>query len=199
MLLTISESWQSLMLIEKIYWCIAVPFSLLFIIQIFLTFFGGDVDSVDAADGDADVSVEGDTGIDFQFLTLKNLIAFFTIFGWTGIACLEGKLGSGITVIASTISGLLMMSIMASIIYFMGKLTDSGTLNLKNAIGKVGSVYLTIPANRAGLGKVQVKVQGLQTLDAVTDSNEEIKTGSVIEVIEILNNEILIVKTSGIK
>ena len=196
MLLSISESWQSLMLTEKIYWCIAIPFSVLFILQIILTFFGGDIDEIEA-DGDSDISVDHDTGIDFQFLTLKNLVAFFTIFGWAGIACIDGGLGIGKTVIISSISGFIMMTIMASIIYFMGKLTDSGTLNIQNAIGKVGSVYLTVPAKREGLGKVQVKVQGLRTLDALTDYEEEIKTGAVIEVVEILNNEILVIKPSG--
>jgi hypothetical protein len=196
MLLTITEFWQSLLVIEKIYWCIAIPFSVIFIIQTVLTFFGGDMEGMEA-DGDSDVSVEGDTGIEFQFITLKNLVAFFTIFGWAGVACLDGGLGIGKTVIISSISGLIMMSLMATIIYFMGKLTDSGTLSLKNAIGKVGSVYLTIPAKRSGLGKVQVKVQGLQTLDAMTDFEEELKTGSVIEVVDILNNEILLVKLSG--
>ncbi|HAF28439.1 MAG TPA: hypothetical protein DCG75_05260 [Bacteroidales bacterium] len=196
MLLTISESWQSLMLIEKIYWCIAIPFSVLFIIQIFLTFFGGDVDDIEA-EGDSDVSIESDQGIDFQFITLKNLIAFFTIFGWTGIACLDGGLEIWISVLISTVAGLIMMTIMAGIIYFMGKLTDNGTLSLKNAVGKVGSVYLTIPAKRGGMGQVQIKVQGLQTLDAMTDFDEDIKTGAVIEVIEILNKEILVVKPSG--
>jgi hypothetical protein len=196
MLLTITESWQSLALIEKIYWSIAIPFSILFILQIILTFFGGDADDM-SADGDSDISVDSDTGIDFQFLTLKNLVAFFTIFGWAGIACLEGGLSVGKSVLYSSISGLLMMSIMASIVYLMGKLTDSGTLNMNNAVGKVGSVYLPIPAKRNGLGKVQIKVQGLQTLDAMTDYDEEIKTGSVIEVIEIINNEILVVKPSG--
>jgi len=196
MLLTITESWQSLMLIEKIYWCIAIPFSVLFVIQIILTFFGGDIDEIEA-DGDSDVSIEGDTGIDFQFITLKNLVAFFTIFGWAGIACLDGGLGVGKSVIISSVSGFIMMSIMASIVYFMGKLTDNGTLNMNNAIGKVGSVYLPIPAKRNGFGKVQIKVQGLQTLDAMTDYEEEIKTGAVVEVIEILNNEILVVKPSG--
>ena len=150
-----------------------------------------------AADGDSDVSVDSDTGIDFQFLTLKNLVAFFTIFGWAGIACLEGGLSIGKSVLYSSISGLLMMSVMASIVYFMGKLTDSGTLNMKNAIGKICSVYLPIPAKRSGLGKVQIKVQGLQTLDAMTDYEEELKTGLVVEVVEILNNEILVVKPSG--
>ena len=196
MILSISESWQSLMLTEKIYWCIAIPFSVLFILQIILTFLGGDIDEIEA-DGDSDISVDHDTGIDFQFLTLKNLVAFFTIFGWAGIACIDGGLGIGKTVIISSISGFIMMSIMASIIYFMGKLTDSGTLNMNNAIGKVGSVYLPIPAKRNGLGKVQVKVQGLRTLDAMTDYEEEIKTGAVVDVVEILNNEILVVKPSG--
>lgn len=196
MLLTITESWQSLMLIEKIYWCIAIPFSVLFVLQIILTFFGGDADGMDA-DGDSDVSVDHDTGIDFQFITLKNLVAFFTIFGWAGIACLDSGLGIGKSVIISTISGLVMMTIMASIVYFMGKLTDDGTLSLRNAIGKVGSVYLTIPAKREGMGQVQIKVQGLQTLDAMTDNEEEIKSGAIIEVVEILNNEILVVKPSG--
>ena len=196
MLLTISESWQSLVLIEKIYWCIAIPFSALFVVQIILTFFGGDIDEIEA-DGDSDISVDHDTGIDFQFITLKNLVAFFTIFGWAGIACLDGGLSVGKSVIISSASGLIMMSVMASIVYFMGKLTDSGTLNMNNAIGKVGSVYLPIPAKRGGLGKVQVKVQGLRTLDALTDYEEEIKTGAVIDVVEILNNEILLVKPSG--
>ena len=196
MLLTISESWQSLVLIEKIYWCIALPSSIVFIIQIFLTFFGGDMDGIEA-DGDSDASIEGDTGIEFQFITLKNLVAFFTIFGWTGIACFDGGLGIGKTVIISSISGLIMMTIMASIVYFMGKLTHSGTMSLKNAKGKVATVYLTIPANRSGLGKVQIMVQGLQTLDAMTDNAEDIKTGSIIEVVDILNNEILLVKLSG--
>lgn len=79
----------------------------------------------------------------------------------------------------------------------MGKLTESGTLNLNNAVGKVGTVYLTIPAKRGGLGKVQVKVQGLQTLDAFTDNAENIKTGALVEITEIINDEILLVKLSG--
>lgn len=196
MILSITESWQSLELIEKIYWCIAIPFSVLFLIQIILTFFGGDIDDIEA-DGDSDVSIEHDTGIEFQFITLKNLVAFFTIFGWAGVACLDSGLGIGKTLIISFLSGFVMMTIMASIVYFMGKLTDSGTLNLNNAVGRTGSVYLTIPAKRNGLGKVQIKVQGLQTLDAMTDNEEDIKTGAVVDVIKILNNEILVVKPSG--
>ncbi len=194
--MTISVAWDSMVLLEKIYWCFAIPFSLLFVIQLILTFFGGDMDAVEV-DGDADFSIDHDTGMDFQFLSIKNMIAFFTIFGWSGIACIDSGMANWLTLLISTSCGVVMMVIMASIVYFMGKLTESGTLNLKNAIGQTGSVYLTIPAKRTGMGKVQIKVQGLQTLDALTDSEEDIKTGGIVDVVDIINDEILLVRLSG--
>jgi len=196
MILSISEWWPTLGALEKVYWIIAVPFSVIFILQTIMTFFVGDIDDVDAG-GDVDASIEGDQGIGFQFLSLKNLVAFFTIFAWSGIACVNSGLSVPLTLLISISAGLLMMVIMALLIYFMWKLTDDGSLRLVNAKGKIGTVYLTIPPQRSGMGKVQVSVQGLRTLDAMTDSDQELKTGSVIEVIDIFNNEILIVKPSG--
>jgi membrane protein implicated in regulation of membrane protease activity len=188
-----SDWWLTLTIAQKIFWCIAIPFSLLFLFQTIMTFVGLGGDDVDAT-GDSDSSVHTDTGIDFQFITLKNLIAFFTLFGWTGVAAL----GSGMKIFPSVaiafIAGLLMMLIMATLIYFMGKLTDDGTLKVRNAIGKSGTVYLPIPPKRGGTGQVQIKVQGLQTLDAMTDDLTGFKTGQVVEVIEVLKGDILLVR-----
>ncbi|MBT3241794.1 MAG: hypothetical protein HN352_01510 [Bacteroidetes bacterium] len=195
MLLSISSWWPTLSALEQVYWIIAIPFTLVFLVQMVLTFFGGDIDHIEAG-GDVDMNVEGDAGMGFQFITLKNLIAFFTIFAWTGIASVEAGFSTALCILISSVSGFLMMIIMASIIYFMGKLADDGTLRLTNAKGKIGSVYLTIPPSRKGFGKVQISVQGLRTLDAMTDHNEEIKTGAVVEVVDIFNNEIIIVKPS---
>lgn len=195
MIFLASTWWAEMATFEKINWLIALPFSALFIIQIILTFVGGDIDDM-SADGDVDSSIDNDTGIDFQFLSLKNLIAFFTIFGWTGIVCIDAGFTVGVTVLISSIAGIIMMTIMASIMYFMGKLTDEGTLNFNNAIGKTCTVYLTIPAKRGGLGKVQVQVQGFRTLDAMTDNEENLKTGSIVEITKVLNNEILLVQPS---
>jgi len=195
MILSISDWWPTLGALEKVYWIVAIPFSVIFILQTIMTLFMGDVSDVDSG-GDVDASIDGDTGIDFQFLSLKNLVAFFTIFGWSGIACINSGLSVPLTIFISMAAGLLMMIIMAALMYFMYKLTDDGSLKLINATGKIGTVYLTIPAKRSGMGKVQVSVQGLRTLDAMTDNELEIKTGEIIEVIEIFNNEILIVKPS---
>jgi hypothetical protein len=155
-----------------------------------LAFTGGDANEI----GDTDTDIDADTGIGFQFITFKNLVGFFTIFGWSGIACLEAGFTKPISIVIAFICGLFMMVIMAAMFYFMGKLTDSGTLIYKNAINAIGEVYLTIGANRTKMGKVSVRVQGaLRELDALTDSFTELKSGTIIKVVDVTENGILIV------
>ncbi len=145
-------------------------------------------------DSDADASIEGDEGIGFQFISIKSLVSFFTIMAWSGIACINAGLENYITIIISIGCGLLMMVIMASLYYFMGKMTENGTLNINNSTGKLGETYLVIPAKRDGFGKVQIKVQGaLRTLDAITDDEENIKTSSIIKVLDVIDDHILLV------
>lgn len=189
-----TESWWSAMqTAEKVYWLIALPFTAVFLFQLILTFFAGDIDHADFS-SDHDVSIDNDHGIGFQFLSIKNLIGFFSIMGWTGIAMLSGGKGLGISIIVSVLAGLAMMLIMASMVYYLGKLSEHHVLDLKNAKGKIGTVYLKIPAQRNGMGKVQVNVQGFQTLNAITDNTDDIKTGAVVEIIDSINNEVLVVK-----
>jgi len=188
-----SAWWDALLAMQKVYWMIAIPFSIIFILQLILSLFTGD-GGHDATGHDGD-SGDTDHGMPFQFFTIKNMIAFFTIFGWAGIACLNGGLGNLASIIVSIVSGLVMMTIMASIFYFMSKMVESGNLDFKNAINKTGTVYIPIPASRAGQGKIQVKVQSsLRELDAVTDDIENIKTGMLVVVTEVLDNNILVVK-----
>ena len=190
-----SSWWQGLELLSKIYWLITIPFSTVFVIELVMTFWGAgsDAGGFDAS-GDADTSADLDEGISFQLVTLKNMVAFFTIFGWTGLACIDGQFATIITIIVSSVCGVLMMVLMASIYYFMGKLSESGNLEINRAIGEKATVYLQIPAKRQGAGKIQIKLQGLRTLDAMTDQEEAIPTGSLCEVVGILTEDVLLVK-----
>jgi len=184
--------WEGLSTIAKIYWMIAFPSTLLFLIQLVMTFIAGDMDH--DMDHDVDTQIDGDHGIGFQFITFKNLIAFFTLFAWSGLAAIEGGFGLSIIIIISTISGLAMMIIMAALFYYISRFTQSGTLNMENAVGETGDVYLTIPAKKSGMGKVQITIQGhLHTLNAMTEDLEDIKTGGIVEVDEIISDSILLV------
>ncbi|MCB0491043.1 MAG: hypothetical protein KDC93_01380 [Cyclobacteriaceae bacterium] len=182
--------WVGLSPLLKVYWCIAIPFTVFFLLQLILSLFAGG----DAPDDVPDVDIETDHGISFQFLTVKNLVGFFTIFSWTGIACMDGGLSNGLSLFISVVAGLLMMAIMAGMFYMMGKMNVDGTLQFSKAVGKVGEVYLPIQSKRGNVGKVQVKVMGsLRTLDAMTDDDHDISTGKVITVSKIVNDNILLV------
>ncbi|WP_250433407.1 hypothetical protein [Hanstruepera flava] len=185
------EWFSNLEFFPKIYWSIALVGSLIFVITLVLTFVGGDVDDI----GDVDAEIDADTGIGFQFITFKNLVGFFTIFGWSGIACIDAGLSKPITIIISVICGLIMMTIMAAMFFYMRKLNDSGTLDFKNAKDAVGEVYLTIGAKRSKMGKAHVRIQGaLRELEALTDAELELKSGTVIKVKDVTDNGILIVE-----
>lgn len=187
---TFFEGMSSL---EQTYWIIALIGSVVFAIIFILTFIGGDVDAdmeADINDMDAD-----DGGVGFQFFTFKNVVAFFTVFGWTGITCLDSGYSSVTSLILSTIAGLIMMVLISLLFRWIYNLAESGTLNIKNAIGTVGEVYLPIGANRSNIGKISIKVQGsLRELEALTDCEETLSTGTVIKVIEVISAELLLVE-----
>ncbi|WP_127018776.1 hypothetical protein [Flagellimonas beolgyonensis] len=185
------ENWfTALTLFEKVYWIVAIAGSAILLVLVVMTLMGGDVDDM----GDVDADIEADTGIHFQFLSFKNLMGFLTIFGWSGIACIDNGLSTWLTIFISVICGLLMMLAMASLFYYLAKLQSSGTLNLKNAVDQIGEVYLTIGANRSRIGKVSVNVQGtLRELQALTDEDHDLVQGNVVKVQDVTDTGILIV------
>lgn len=189
--LDISSWWQSMPGFEKIFWVIALLFSLLFLLQTILSFTGGDGnDSM----GDSDFSIEHDGGIDQGYFTIKNLIAFFTIFGWTGIAMINGNANKGVTIAVALAAGIAVVLMMVFLFRSMSKLKQSGTLQIKNAIGVVAETYLLIPSARNGFGKVHIKVQGsLHELQAITDDVNDIATGKLVKVTGIINDSVLLV------
>lgn len=193
---SILPNWSEVGMFEQVFWVVTIPATVIFLILLVLTIFGGDADTDVDTDIDSDIA-DGDS-IPFQFLSLKNIVAFFAVFGWSGIGFINAGLPYWLVILLAFVCGLLMMTLMAALFYFMSKLAESGTLKMKNAVGKLGEVYLVIPANRGGMGKVQLNVQGsLRTIDAITDELENIKTSSIIQVLDVIDDQILLVKKQG--
>lgn len=175
---------------ELILWCIALLFSLLFLLQTILSFFIGDGADLDAFGDDG----HGDAT---SFFTVRNLIVFFTMFGWSGLAAYKGGLHNAVVVLIALLSGTAMVALLLFIMKRAAGMRQSGTLQLKNAISQVGETYLRIPGGRSGMGKVQVQVQGrLVELDAMTDDPADIASGRPIKVVSTLNERILLVTSS---
>lgn len=193
MLLSIFPVWSELDLMSMVYWLIAAPATLVFAFLLVMTIFSSDADTDVQTDlghsfGDGD-------GIPFQLLSLKNIVGFFTMFGWSGLGFISIGMAPFLVILFSFICGFMMMVAMATLFYLMSRLAETGNMNIRNAVGRTGEVYLPIPAKREGIGKIQITVQGtLQTLDAITDDLEAISTSSIIQVTDVINNQILLVR-----
>ena len=181
-------------LAAQILYCIAVPATLVLVIQTVLMFLGLDDDGdfqIDAPETDleADVDLSDAAGLDsLNVFTLRGILAFFVVFSWVGIFMLSVNVNLPITLIVAGASGFAMMFAVAYLFRLVLRLRSSGTTDNRNAVGSAGKVYLTIPPSRMGEGKINVMLQGAYVeRNAVTDETEAIPTGC----------EIIVVGTSG--
>lgn len=189
--------WNSIDSYEKIYWFFAIPFTAVFLFQFFLTFIGTDGENHDGgldSGGDISEGHDGDYQAGFNLFTLRNIIIFFTGFGWAGIVGVKSGYSKGLTVLFAFLVGLGLMFAVAGLYFLMSKLTESGNINLKNALNASGRTYLPIPPGRSGVGQIQITIQGsLREVEAMTEG-EMIPTGTMVKVVKVLDDRTVIVE-----
>ena len=186
--------FQDLSPIEIVYWASAIIGGVLFLFRTALLFIGGDVGDAEA---DGEIS-DGDSDISFKLLSLQGLTAFFMMFGLSGLAFVSSGLADVWSTLGGAAIGLFSVWVLRYIFSIFLRLQSDGTIQLKNAIGQSGVVYLRIPAK--GTGQVQVSVQGgLKIFDAQSSSEEEIPTGENVLVVDIIGENLLIVEKSKYK
>ena len=92
------EWWNSLGFASQVFYCIAIPATMVLLIQTIMMFlgFGEDGDGADELDFD-DALDEGISDSDFseaqeafgleglRIFTIRGIIAFFVVFGWVGV------------------------------------------------------------------------------------------------------------------
>ena len=188
----------------QVYWVIALITSLIFLIQMVLTFigigdadtdvdFGGDADFVgDAGFSDGDTL---DTGGAMQLFTIRNFINFLLGLGWGGV-CLYSVIPNTIVLsLVSILVGLLFVYIFLIIYRQLSKLERNGAYHIDDCVGQTVDVYLTIPSNRSGMGKVQISFSGsVQELSALTDSDTPLRSGSKVRVTEVIDGTTVLVE-----
>ena len=212
MFTTLTNWYDGLDATMQIFWACAIAASVVFIIQNALMLLGlGGMDAdADAdvstdfdvhADGDADVSTGhsghegtlGSAGI-FSLFTLRNFINFFLGFGWGGISLAPVVHSKALLVLLSFAIGVLFVAVFAVLMRMMLKLEKSGNFKIQECVGQTASVYLRIPGNHSGAGKVQISIHGsVYELNAFTDSPEQLATGSRVKVIDVIDSGSLLV------
>ena len=164
----------------ELYWIIAIVTSGLMVVMVVLSLVGLDADSFDFLDfGDA--------------FSINSLIAFVCVGAWTGyVTSSTGVFQEWVVLTMAIATGL--TAYIGSIYFYkrMKKWESKGNIDLDNATGSIGTVYLTIPAKESGSGQVQIIIQKrLKTLHAMTQG-EEISTGTKIIVYDRRENKLLV-------
>ncbi|MDR3207803.1 MAG: hypothetical protein LBT60_05670 [Oscillospiraceae bacterium] len=212
-----ADWWNALSGLERFFALTAIPATLLLLIQTVLLLFGlgghGQDDVSADHDGDGldqdggqgweqEHSVGEHDGHDhgeihdagLRMFTVRGFVAFFSVFGWCGLVCLQGGLSPQVSLLISFAAGLVSMLAIALIIKAAMKLQINGTLDLANAVGQSASVYMRVPAGRAGRGKVNLTVQERYIeADAVTDEAADLMPGREVAVVGLLGGNALLV------
>ncbi len=189
--LTTMEIFESLDTLLKTFWFVAIPTSLIFIIQTIMTFMGADAS--DGVETDFNGDFDG-TDAPFQLFSLRNMINFLLGFSWTGISFYTTITNKPLLIIVSLAVGVLFILLFFVIIKQVQKLAEDNSFKIATTLHKSAEVYLTIPENKKGKGKIMISVNGAyHELEAMTE-NDKIPSGSVVKVVKIENNNILIVE-----
>lgn len=134
-----------------------------------------------------------------DILTFRGIVSFFSIFSWLTLALTENNVPTILALIIGAIAGFLIMFLIGYLFFRIKYANYSGTLDIRNAIGLKASVYLRIPANETGIGKVQMTVQSRYAeLDAVTRWPQEIATGETVRVVSVRRDGVLVVEPTVI-
>ena len=187
--------------IDRLFAGFAIAGGALFVVRLGLLLIGGDGDIDGDLDVDADFDVDvgdmdavGDSYASFQVLSLQTVTAFMMMFGLAGLALrMEASATVGWAIIGASVAGGLAVLVIAKIMQWMKGLQSSGTLNMRNAMGEDGSVYLTI--REGDTGKVRVTVQErAMVVNALAKDGGEIRTGERIKVVGLADQNTLIVE-----
>ncbi len=171
-----TEWFDALNTLQQALFLIAVFSTTIFVIQLLVTLsgIGGDEFDVEASDG---------SSFDFgDVFSIRNGVSFLMGFSWGGLMAYDWGLShEAMVVTVGFLVGSFFVMVNIALFLALSRLRHSGNLQIENAIGADGTVSLTIPENRSGVGKVMINIQGrLKELHAITDGEALAKNTSII-------------------
>jgi membrane protein implicated in regulation of membrane protease activity len=156
--------------------------------------FGGGADA--GSDFGDDPGHTSTTDI-FKILSFRTLTAGIAFFGLGGLAGLTGlselaewtgKIPMLISFIIALLSGLTAAYIVYYLYLSAARMKDDGSLSSETLIGSTGSVYVRIPAAKAGAGKVLICQQGRTVEYEAITAGDELKTSTPIVVVGVVSS-----------
>ena len=122
-------------------------------------------------------------------LSLRTVAAALAFFGLTGLAAHSADCSPTTTFAIAFASGIGALYAVYYMLKGMKSLRAEGTVRIDRALGTEATVYLRIPGNRAGAGKIQINVQNRTMEYLAVTLGDPIPTGATVVVAEVLGTD----------
>jgi hypothetical protein len=125
-----------------------------------------------------------------SLLTFRTLVAALTFFGLAGLAAAAPRQLDPPWVLAVALAaGAGALFLVAWVMRLLKGLHAEGTARIERSVGKRGTVYLTVPGNKAGLGKVQLNLQNRTVEYQAVTGQQTLPTGTKIIVTAVVTRD----------
>lgn len=187
--------WNQLQTVQQIFALIAIPSTLIMLIQTILLLVGfGDGDTDADVDADEFAQAETQDGDGLALFSVRGIVSMLTVLGWSAVAFME-VFAPALAISFAVVLGVLTLFGMAFLMRAVSRLQASGNIEVGNAVGKVAKVYIPIPANGKGTGKVMMTLQEKYgEFTAITVSNEKLETDRYVRVVAVDGAGVLVVE-----
>jgi hypothetical protein len=157
---------------------------------------GGDFHGDAGGDVHADAEYHGDHGAAaahhgttwlFGVLSFRTITAALAFFGLCGLAAQSNEASPTNVMLVAIAGGAGAMTAVYWMMRGLRELHAEGTVRIQRAVGQCGSVYLSIPGEDAGSGKIQINLQNRTMEYLAVTSGPQLPTGTKVVVVGVVN------------
>ncbi len=197
---------------QSVFLVCAIAGSAILVIQFLMTLIGfdGDESGLDSmAGGEASLGdtslgddvASGHDGLDhdpnslFKKITFRSVVAATAFFGIAGMAASSAGLSPFPTMAIAVAAGGGALYAVGWLFHSLRHLSEEGNLQISQAVGRPGTVYIPIPGEKSGAGKIQLNLQNrIVELRAVTSEKDRLPTGASVVVVEVVSSNTVAVE-----
>jgi membrane protein implicated in regulation of membrane protease activity len=182
-----TDWWDSLTTAKQLFYGIGLAAGAMSLVLAVLAVLGLDHDdAIDAVGAGHDSD-----GI----VSLKSITGFFLGFGLAGGMALDAGLSLIVAMLIACAAGAVVVGVMVAMYRAIRSMKSDGTMRVSDAVGAIGTVYITVPPQKAQGGQVVVNFSGRQeTFAALSAAEHAIASGEKVRVISIVDTRTVMVE-----
>lgn len=123
----------------------------------------------------------------FKVLSFRAIVAALAFFGLSGLAAQSADASTSTTLLVALTGGAAAVAAVYWMMRGLQELRADGTVHIQRAPGRHGTVYLTIPGENSGSGKIQINLQNRTVEYSAVTSGPPLATGTKVVVVRVVN------------